>query len=252
MSKSNFTLIELLIVIAIIAVLASMLLPALDKARSQAKTMQCLSNQKSMSAGMILYSDDNNSQLPTHYGRAINEGGIRYGSTWWMWQLVKTYRYSKKTFICPANPHNSASDNLTGWNPGLGMDDGWKLHDSSKLWYSMNGRLLKSRPDWKPEGTGTAGKTSRIKTPSQTVIILEYRVPTFVDGVSSINSTLSRFATQDVNIRDHYNVGSVFATIDGHTEKLRYAYNPNALYFEGNPELIILNNWCHGRLWHKQ
>ena len=58
-----FTLIELLIVIAIIAVLASMLLPALSKARAKAQTVTCLSNLKQLAVIQHQYLDDNNEML---------------------------------------------------------------------------------------------------------------------------------------------------------------------------------------------
>ena len=71
--KKGFTLIELLVVISIIAILMAIMMPALQKAREQAKFVICKSNIKNMGLAGILWSEDNDGwALPGLWDRGYN------------------------------------------------------------------------------------------------------------------------------------------------------------------------------------
>jgi prepilin-type N-terminal cleavage/methylation domain-containing protein len=66
--KNAFTLIELLVVISIIALLVSILLPALQEARATAKRLLCLSNLHNLGIAFAQYAGDSNNRIPPQAG----------------------------------------------------------------------------------------------------------------------------------------------------------------------------------------
>ncbi|MFA6713783.1 MAG: prepilin-type N-terminal cleavage/methylation domain-containing protein [Victivallales bacterium] len=112
LSVNKFTLIELLVVIGIIAILASMLLPALGQAREKSKEIACMGNLKQIGSAMGFYGQDYEGYFPTAY---LSPGtGLQWYEKYWHWVLKKDLnanfdfgaqrpRYHGSVFVCPTD-----------------------------------------------------------------------------------------------------------------------------------------------------
>ena len=149
----KFTVIELLILVAIIAILTSLLLPALKVARERSKMAVCKNNMKQIHYALFMYQDDNNGYFPysritnpnqyswddllsPYDGRNItNKNALKYPV------ILKKHGYNCDLYLCPsdtkARTHRLGDDkilpasyalthrqknsygNLTGWSRGV-------------------------------------------------------------------------------------------------------------------------------------
>lgn len=101
-ARAGFTLVELLVVMAILSILAAMLLPALQKSLKACQQISCLNSLRQLGNGVQLYADQNTDWMPMSY----YDGVFTY---WWMSALVQEIGTKNSYWVC------WPSSDGTGW-----------------------------------------------------------------------------------------------------------------------------------------
>ena len=114
----KFSLVEILVVIAIISILASFLIPVLSQARERSRETLCINNQRQISIASSLHLDDNDNKFPAQGGywakRFYTSGTKKTGdgssATYQPLYNIQGYLNSMEVFICPTNDRGTTLD----------------------------------------------------------------------------------------------------------------------------------------------
>lgn len=167
MLRKAFTIIELLVVMAVISVLAAILMPALGRARQQGKSVLCLSNLRQMVIAANVYCDDNDGYYPLagfmdfgdlchqyewDFFRTFENGVIQRCEPGFLWQGKTVLEIQQ----CPSfkGSANSAGDPYTGYNYNASYIGGFIARVAGTLNGNNSSRAVEVR---KPSGCAIFG-----------------------------------------------------------------------------------------------
>jgi prepilin-type N-terminal cleavage/methylation domain-containing protein len=240
--RPGFTLVELLVVMATVALLAAVLVPALAGTRPNGQAFQCQNNVRRLALGWLMYASDNNDILmanPGWVGISIMEWGSGLCSIDVQPLLTNTMgQYVKlaSVYKCPSDIYQS-KDNLgprvrsVSLNGALGGSAVFVTGNNpdGRLYYGGAGSLV-----------GMCTKMSQLNSPgpARVYLVLDEQA----DSISAINGDATYafapgYASSQEQWRDlpasyHDGCGS-FSFADGHTELHRWVVtsgnNPTTL-----------------------
>jgi prepilin-type N-terminal cleavage/methylation domain-containing protein/prepilin-type processing-associated H-X9-DG protein len=129
--RKGFTLVELLVVVAIIAVLAGIIFPVFARARARAESTTCQSNLRQLGAAFQQYLNEFDDQYPNSWRTQRSPYG-ELNHSWWD-VLIYPYVRSDAVFACPANDTPSYSVHQAFDSRGL---------KTRRVTYALNNQLL--------------------------------------------------------------------------------------------------------------
>ena len=175
--RQGFTLIELLVVIGIIAILTSLLLPAISSARRSTRTLSCLSNMRQLVMAFRFYAHDNKGSLPRRMWSDMP--GVTEGYTWpaelWARGYVKNlmlYSCAEMESLRGRADFHAMNSWIIGRAPTastMGQDFWQQSH------YGYNVRNFGSnyRVDPSSGWTGPSAKLSGIRSPATKLLLAD-------------------------------------------------------------------------------
>ena len=231
----GFTLVELLVVIALIAILAALLLPVLSKARSRSQGIVCLNNTRQLTVAWTLYSDDHNGRLAYNLGGDARRQSVapRTNLNWvngiLSWELdsdntntatiteASLAPYAARNvgvYRCPSDNILSAVQRQAGW-------------DHRVRSYSMNA-MVGDAGDLSSTGSNVNNPEyiqyfsyASIQRPDEIFVFLDEHPDSINDGYY-INRAYN-YEWVDLPASYH-NGGASFAFADGHSEMHRWQF----------------------------
>jgi len=225
--RAGFTLIELLVVIAIIAILAALLLPALARAKLQAKAMACMSNNRQIATAILMYVGDSANTLPP-----LNERNFASHTTNWWYRYLDNGGYitssaiSNNVWRCPVVQNADIIAATLAYYDAV-LEGYGPLEDNVN---SANGII---RYNWDVNNAIQGGrKMSTLIRPSQIWLIGDVGVPKINPTINQLpaayNTELTTFkpvqgagwTTDPPNKQPacRHNGRAVFTFCDGHAE----------------------------------